>query len=275
MPQLSKYDLQQAVVRFMDESPENFLAEDVALRSDLAGMRIFDLPLMAVAAANDPMFTEMQADEAVGALFMLPEDWLPGARSVISFFFPFTDTIIKANAMAPVDIPPEWLHGRIEGQAALNAATVAIRDLLENAGFSCVIPSMDQRFRSAPKREGAENPEYTSAWSERHVAYVCGLGTFGLSRGLITARGMAGRFGSVITTAPFEADTRLYSRYDEYCTMCGECALKCPVKAIDPVKGKNLAPCAAFQQETRAKHAPRYGCGKCSVGVPCTSAIPV
>ena len=40
--------------------------------------------------------------------------------------------------------------------------------------------------------------DYASNWSERHVAYVCGLGTFGC-QGLITSKGLAGRFGSIIT----------------------------------------------------------------------------
>ena len=33
-----------------------------------------------------------------------------------------------------------------------------------------------------------------------HAAYLCGLGTFGLSRGIITKPGMAGRFGSIMKT---------------------------------------------------------------------------
>ncbi|MCL1849422.1 MAG: 4Fe-4S binding protein [Clostridiales bacterium] len=274
MPNLSKNDLLDAARRFMDESPANFLAEDLALRPDLAGMRLYETPLMGVAAAGDPVFIQMQAEEAVGRLFVLPGDWLPGAQSVISFFFPFTSQIIEANANEPVETPPEWLHGRIEGQAALDAMIDSIRALLEEAGNACVIPGKDERFKSAPKQEGPDNPGYTTAWSERHVAYVCGLGTFGLSRGLITSKGMAGRFGSLVTTLPLEADPRPYTRYDEYCTMCGLCAPRCPVDAIDPQKGKNIALCSAYQQVTREKHAPRYGCGKCSVGVPCTSCIP-
>jgi epoxyqueuosine reductase len=40
---------------------------------------------------------------------------------------------------------------------------------------------------------------YASSWSERHAAYAAGLGTFGLCDGLITARGKAVRFGSIIS----------------------------------------------------------------------------
>ena len=39
---------------------------------------------------------------------------------------------------------------------------------------------------------------FASTWSERHAAYASGLGTFGLSDGLITPRGQAMRCGSVV-----------------------------------------------------------------------------
>ena len=82
---------------------------------------------------------------------------------------------------------------------------------------------------------------YASNWSERHVAYVCGLGTFGLSKGLITERGMAGRFGSIVTDAELAPTPRKYSDPFEYCTKCGACQFRCPAKAIDKSRGPALA----------------------------------
>ncbi|MPM73368.1 hypothetical protein SDC9_120348 [bioreactor metagenome] len=117
---------------------------------------------------------------------------------------------------------------------------------------------------------------YTSNWSERHVAYVCGLGTFSLSKGLITEKGVSGRFGSLVTTAPLTVTPRAYSELYEYCVFCGACARNCPAEAIaiDPEVGKRHAPCAAFLDEYRPQYAPRYGCGKCQVRVPCRDGIP-
>ncbi|MCL2121735.1 MAG: 4Fe-4S binding protein [Clostridiales bacterium] len=273
MAQIDQSDILKAAARFMDESADNRLAADIALRPDLAGLRFFEPPLMGVADARDPLFVQLQAIEAVGPMFMPPDAWLPGARSVISFFLPFTDRIISANQGLGEEIPPEWLHGRIEGQAALNAMILSIQKLLIESGYVAMIPSMDERFQSGPK-EVDGRAEFTSTWSERHVASASGLGTFGLSRGLITEKGMAGRFGSIVTDMPLTPNPRPYTRYDEYCTYCGECAARCPVQAIDVHKGKNMSVCNAFQQKTREKYAPRYGCGKCSIGVQCTSRIP-
>ena len=279
MKPLGKNILLDAASRFLDESPVNYLDKETALQPDLAGMRFYDAPLMAVAAAGDPIFTQLKAGEAVGPLFMTPEEWLPGAQSVISFFLPFTGRIITANIGKSTDIAAEWLHGRIEGQIAMIAMIENLHSMLTDSGYSAVIPATDERFKSGKKsdfisRGGEESPGYTSNWSERHVAYACGLGTFGLSRGLITKKGTAGRFTSIITDLSLEADVRPYSRYDEYCSLCGECAKMCPAGAIDVKKGKNMAVCAAFVEECRKKYDPYYGCGKCNVGVQCATGIP-
>ena len=279
MKPLSKKELLDAATRFLEESPQNYLSEDAALRPDLVGLRFFDAPILGVAAAGDPIFTQLQSDEAVGPMFKRPEDWLASAKSVLSFFLPFDQRIITANLGNSAEIPPEWLHGRIEGQNALDAMIKAILQNLADAGYAALAPSMDPRFSSGRKpdflsREGEELLGFTSAWSERHVAFACGLGTFGLSRCLITSRGAAGRFGSIVTDLPLDADTRPYSRYDEYCNLCGECVPRCPAGALDVQKGKNMAACSDFQQACRTNYAPRYGCGKCSVGVLCSTAIP-
>ena len=124
---------------------------------------------------------------------------------------------------------------------------------------------------------------FSSNWSERHVAYAAGLGTFGLSRGLITEKGMAGRFGSVVTNAVFPRTERKYSDPFAYCTMCGACQRRCPVGAIDKSRGfalgKDQLICGPYVKgNSLPPHGPngivRYGCGKCQVRVPCEHAIP-
>ena len=57
------------------------------------------------------------------------------------------------------------------------------------------------------------------------------------------------------------------------CSGCGACIRRCPVNAITP-RGKEHPPCSDFLDETKIRFAPRYGCGKCQVQVPCMSGIP-
>lgn len=254
--------------------PENFVAAEDAIRPDLAGMQIFDAPIFGVAAADDPLFKTFQQPEVVGPSTLLPADWVPEARSVISFFLPFSECVRDTNRTSVCVPSDEWRHARIEGQMMLDQVGAFLCRQLAERGFAAAYPAADPRFQKGP---------YSSNWSERHVAYACGLGTFGLSRGLITAKGMAGRFGSVVTTAQLPVTERPYTDPFEYCIMCGQCQRNCPANAIDArkgvINGKDQDICGPFVQSTfLPPHGPnqrvRYGCGKCQVGVPCETGIP-
>ena len=155
----------------------------------------------------------------------------------------------------------------------LNELSKFLRSELINAGYQSIAPALDERFRA---NSGRTDPEakFTSNWSERHVAFICGQGTFGLSKGLITKKGMAGRLGSVITELYLPPDKREYKDIYEYCSMCGKCIKNCPVNAISVENGKNHALCSEFLDETAQRYKPRYGCGKCQIDVPCESGIP-
>ena len=59
---------------------ENTVSESDALRPDLVGLRLFDMPIFGIAGAADPMFETMRNPEAVGPWMRLPGGWLDGAR---------------------------------------------------------------------------------------------------------------------------------------------------------------------------------------------------
>ena len=256
---------------YTESAAENMVAPAIAIEPELSGVRMFDQPIFGFADASDPMFENMRRPEAVGDCFMLPDEWLRGAKSVISFFLPFTGEIKKSNAADLTEPSALWLHGRIEGQAFLNKLSLFIAEKLRDMGHEAVVPSLDSRFETLRCYNGLE---FTSRWSERHAAYICGLGTFGLSKGLITEKGIAGRFGSVITTAGFEATERKYTEIYGYCTMCGACLHTCPVGAITVEAGKDHKKCSDYLDIMMERYKPRYGCGKCQVKVPCQSGIP-
>jgi len=103
---------------------------------------------------------------------------------------------------------------------------------------------------------------------------VCGLGSFGLSKGLITQKGVAGRFGSLVTDLFIDPDGKRYDSFLSFCSTCGKCIKQCPVNAISSEHGKDHYICAQFQDEIKEKYKPRYGCGKCQVDVPCEVTMP-
>ena len=265
--------------KYLQESKGNYVSKEDALRPELVGMKIFDTPLMCVGDVEDPKFRELQELQAIGPHFRLPQEWLPGAKSVVSMFFPFTDFVKSSNTPANAEPSDEWLHARIEGQKFLNEVCLFIKEELERQGEQAVVPILTENFWAVEKpgtNPRAAGPElgFTSNWSERHAAFVCGLGTFCLSKGLITEKGVCGRFASVITTAELPATTRPYKEVYEYCNMCGACIRHCPVGAISLEGGKDHELCRQYVDEMKIRYAPRYGCGKCQIAVPCMSRIP-
>jgi epoxyqueuosine reductase len=233
---------------------------------ELKGIQMFDAPIIGIAAADDPLFLKLKDKEAIGDGHMTPLEWMPQAKAVISYFLPFTEAVRKANRENK-DLPAiEWLYGRIEGEIANKELAKFLVKKVADMGGEAIIPSLDSRFVSG---------NYKSNWSERHVAFISGLGTFGLSKSIITEKGAAGRLGSLIVSIPFEATERKYEGVYDYCSQCGACINRCPAQAIDKL-GKKHEPCEDFLTNvTKKRFAPRYGCGKCQTAVPCEYRIPV
>jgi len=266
------------ILDFLEE--HNYIREEEAINSDMVGLRIFDRPLIGYSRVDDPIYDTYVSDKNIlSGAFLPPREWLVNGQTVVSVFFPYTDRIKRANTLDPKLPATEWLHGRYEGQQIISNTGRYVVEKIKAAGISIVCPSMDDRFKAnlANTRETHErftNDAFYCNWSERHVAYACGLGTFGLSKGIITEKGMAGRFISFIIDYPYEVKPRPYTETYEYCNGCGDCIKSCPVKAISFENGKQHYPCSKFLDYIYAIHTPRYACGKCQVGVACMSGIP-
>ena len=262
---MDKQYIQTLADDFVFHSTWNRIQAEEAITPELAGIQIFAAPLIGYSDLQDPLYKDLRKPEAVGPHVFLPEDWLPACRSVISYFFPFTEEIRKSNRIGT--LPSSlWLHGRVEGQRFLIKFAEHMVQALQERDCSAVVPILSPAFQA-----NTSNPDlpYGSNWSERHVAFISGLGTFGLSKGLITEKGTAGRFLSLVTDIPFEATERSYKDLYEYCIQCGACIRMCPAKAISMDKGKEHRPCSVYQNEISKQFTPRYGCGKCQVQVPC------
>ncbi len=269
-------ELESKLAAFVNENPANYVDASYALKPEYVGTRFYDAPIIAVAAADDSLFTYLKEHkEAYGPTLRMPNEWLDGAVSVVSIFFPFSKEVRESNRpdiTTPSDL---WLHSRFEGEALIKNAANYLAELLKAKGGKTCVPSASPEFytlRDVARLEKGQ-PPYVSNWSERHIAYVAGLGTFGLSKNLITKKGVCGRFISVITTLPLEVTPRNYTDPYEYCTFCGACAKRCNAGAIGPTEKHNPT-CSNSTRNNFERFAPRYGCGKCQVSVPCETKIP-
>ena len=249
---------------------------------------LWDEPIYGVASAGDPIFESFRSKDIIGEWYMTPDKWIDGAKSVISVFFPASEKVRVTNRKQTDYSSVEWSYARVEGQAYIGQFMKALSERLSGEGINTVIPSMDERFFSiqAGKRSGslpvggsdiypgADPDTFGSCWSERHAGFAAGLGTFGMSRGLITKKGMAGRMGSLITDELVPADERPYTDPYEYCIRCGACAKRCPAGAIPENGLKDHLKCAPWVGSSKKLLSPRYGCGLCQTAVPCEHGIP-
>lgn len=250
-------ELELKIGNFVETSDANFV-------EDLDGMQIFDKPLIGVAASDDPLWNTLKKPEVVGPDHMTPTEWMSQSKSVLSYFLPFSEAVRKSNRTKGMP-SKEWLYGRWEGELFNNSLRSFMVESLEDLGYSAVAPALNEGF-------SVENNK--SNWSERHVAYIAGLGTFSISRSLITNKGTAGRFGSVITDWELEPKLRDYTEVNEYCDGCGSCIPRCPCKAIT-MEAMDKEQCSNFLQKVLKRNQPRYGCGKCQTAVPCEFKNPM
>ena len=268
----------QALSQALRESACNYVSEQMTLCPQDVGQRLYDDPIVKIGSADDELWEELKAPEAIGHLFRTPKEWMAQAKCVVSYFAPFSDYVVEGNCADAVDVGNGWLYARVEGQQMLTEINHFLERWFESQGVKALSPYASDQFRYVFEAGSCDQIEdkslsFTSNWSERHVAYVCGMGTFGLSKGLITERGVAGRFGSVIVDACLPITPRSYSDLYEYCTMCGAC-MRCPGGAITLEGGKSHIACSSYVNKMRELYAPRFGCGKCQVKVPCQRGIP-
>jgi epoxyqueuosine reductase len=225
-------------------------------------------PLVRWVKANNPQFEELKT--LVHPDLMLPQDMLPGAKSVLAFFLPFDERIPKANAVNPEIVAVEWAQAYIETNKLLKHITdTLIHDLV----------SMGIRAHAALPTHNFDPATLKSSWSHKSIAVITGLGSFGLHRMVITDAGCAGRFSSLVLDADLpdlqssRVERCLYFAQGS-CTICVE---RCPIRALKKDGTLDKMRCS---QRCRIvgegfKHLGLADvCGKCAVG-PCAYQNPV
>jgi epoxyqueuosine reductase QueG len=169
---------------------------------------------------------------------------------------------------------------RVNGEKFNEKVGTFLIKALEQKGIKAVAPGQSSFWEN----KKLEKYGFASTWSERHVAYISGLGTFGLTDALITSLGTAVRIGSVVINASLNPTIRCYTKYNEYCLFytngtCMQCAKRCPANAITE-NGHNKVKCREYQRNNASKNTKtKYNidsnyCGICLFGTPCESCNP-
>lgn len=222
---------------------------------------LFRQPLVGFSAADDPSYEQLK--EIVGPWHLRPQDILPQAKTIVSFFIPFSEQVILSNRGQ--DRPSRtWAESYVEANKLINHISEEIISFLQNQGIGAVTIKATHTYAESTLQ---------ASWSHRSAAYIAGLGKFGVNRMLITPVGCAGRYGSVIIEQEIAPDTRPVKEYCIYYQdgSCLDCIAVCPVNALG-VDSFEKFTCHARLLEN-AQEFTDIGtcdvCGKCVVVGPC------
>ncbi|MFX1497532.1 MAG: hypothetical protein ACFFBH_08400 [Promethearchaeota archaeon] len=268
---------------------------------------IFSHPLVGVARGDDSIFFKFK--EIVGPEHLTPlEMWLASGEkqipisnlNIVSIIFPFED-MIRNEASNPISLPKIILPAEIYsvarnfGKDFRNYIIEQTIDFFKSQGYNAISGKLSEAYTLIAKKN------FYSTWSENHIAFAAGLGTFGLHEGIITEAGCNVRLASVITNAPLQVTLRksdeLYANCLYYAkATCRECAKKCPANAITE-KGYDATKCNKYRNKVAREMVPRLksilksytrrvnwkfkahnfpvGCELCQFGVQCTDKNPM
>jgi len=271
------------------------------------GGRIFSDPLVGVAQGNDPMFRKFK--EVVASEHLTPiEMWLANNQEnvpdaelrILSIVFPFVTKIREARknqiVLPRIILPAEiYSVGRNYANKFIPYVMRKLIGFFEYRGYKAVSGMISESFTILT------SGGFHSTWSERHIAFAAGLGTFSLQEALITEVGCNVRLGSVITDSPLNITERKNDEPYGNCLFyakgtCRKCEENCPADAITE-EGHNKTKCYNYGQKLARKMISRLGsllkphnrrvngvlrppvypvgCAFCQFGVPCMDKNPV
>ena len=265
--------------RFLTLARESFAAlegNSVRLAGEAGEIPVLEAPAVGIAAADDPLFRQYRDGEVIGADFRPPCEWMPEAKSVVAFFFPFSEEVRRRARAGEALTSPAWNAAYGANFKLVDAFLDILVPRLEAEGARVCQPNRDPalvRNTLAVTRGGEEDIHFSVGWSNRHAGFAAGLGTFGIHRHLITEKGCCGTMASFITDAALIPTPRDYTEVYGYCTRCGACAGRRPAGAITPGNLRNLKKCAAQAGVIREKFGGGF-CGRCLVGIPCEHERP-
>jgi len=245
---VTKSVLENAIVKYIG-----------AYRERKGCIHSWDTPLVGIASAEDRLFRKLPA---VAGDHLHPKELLAGAKSVVVVYLPFVRAEVDADSEdRQLD---SWGSYYYETNMLLEAVCSHLCTLIGTYG---------QRCRPMPPTLDFDRKKLMSRWSHRHVAYIAGMGTFGLNRMLITEKGCCGRMASVITTAKIPRTLRTNRENCAYFRTggCRVCVKNCEAGALSE-KGFDRRLCWSVLNKNDEKLAgagKKLVCGQCVRNTPC------
>jgi len=289
-----KEQLKSRPAEFITQKIKDFVAASPDSRLDfLNNYVMYDEAIVKFADGDDPIFTEykkiigevhMTPREALAASYEKMPEELPARLSVISWILPITAETRKSNREQKKVPSRLWCHTRWYGEMLNKKLGTFVVELLTGAGYLAATPHWQPFFKMLSNEKGLY-----SNWSERHIAFAAGQGTFSLSDGFISDCGIAHRCASVVTDLVLSPTPRTATGPYSNCLAftglkCDACIKRCPGGAISE-QGHDKPKCLQYMRSigyiSEALVKEGYdndtsiaGCGLCQTKVPCEDRNP-
>ena len=274
--------IKSEIKRYFLESKKNWFEE--------INDTYYEEPIIKFANAEDLLFEEYK--KIIGEHHFTPKEAFELAfgegsyngGTVISIVLPINEKTRKSNRSQKRLASKEWALTRTFGDEIFIREFVKhLENYLSEMGYRTISPHYSEWFKIQVDSLGP-----TSNWSERHIAYVAGLGTFSINDAFITEKGIAVKLTSVVTELKLTPDLRFAKSHTENCLLCskgicGACIKRCPVNAISKEGHDKITCYKHVYGEESSKLAEYYGaspkagsgCGLCQTGVPCEGKNPI
>jgi len=233
-----------------------------------SGYNTWKKPIIEIISANNDKLKTLKNSVSIDHL--KPSDILPDAKSIICFFIPYNEDIIKSNMDGEM-ASREWALTYRKTNKLIKLINEDIETLMEANGY---------KTGKIPATHNFDKEKLISNWSHRHIAFITGIGTFGYNNMLITKNGCCGRLGSIITSYEFDEYNKI-EKVKEKCLYklngsCGVCRKRCVTNAF---KNNEYNRFKCYEQCLKnAEYHKDIGytdvCGKCMTGLPCSTSEP-
>lgn len=226
---------------------------------DIGRPDLYREPMVGFVSVDDPSIENVK--DIVGPWHDSPDDQLPGARTIIAYTVPFTREVAMDPGNAEFS-GLTWSEAYVIINKNFELISKAVADYLRSKGYEAATVTATNDY---------DPSDPVSSWSHRTMACAAGLGKFGMNRILITSRGSAVRYCSLLTTAELEPS----GPYEgPVCTgldggSCRLCLDACPVDALTRWYDGGKFDCQELQEVYHEKMLEELKvdtagtCGKC------------
>lgn len=224
-------------------------------------------PIVGFTTADDPVFENLR--RGISPTHFLPEDMLSGAKSIISFFVPVSESTVRSNNISGPSI--EYAHVKRMQKDLMESVIDDLKAILAEKGIRC----SDNTEGHIPfKLEPPYHP-----WLQKPIAVACGVGKFGVNRQIITKSGCTGRLGSIVIDAETVPTGKIEEEYCLYFAdgSCGECVKHCPVGALkldDIDRHRCKQQIHKITEDYTGMLKISDNCAQCITDMPCAREVP-